>query len=812
MIILDDTLSLLEVTLTGAITTSQLDFVASYVDINQSTFEMTGILSNDGTTNSTTTVTAIAAPAATTSRQLKYLSVINTDTVAATVIVKFDNGTNERKIIEATLAVDDTLVYIDGAGWHTLDSSGNTKVTSTGGVTDHTALSNIGTNTHAQIDTHLALTDEHIDWSLTNAKNIHADNYTDTIYTHPNHTGDVTSTGDGATVISAGAVDIAMLANGVDGELITWDATGAPATVAVGTATHVLTSNGVGVAPTFQAAAGGGDPNFVGEDTSPSPVATGTDSLAMGVSADATFADSIAIGSNSQATASINNIAIGKAALADGANNNSIAIGANSDAGGGQGAIAIGGANSLGDGAAALASNAVVVGRYADGTGIACITIGSNALAGPNPANFGIAIGSHTDSSGSSSIAIGGATSDATSADATADNAISLGINTLADATEAIAIGDSADAGGVGCIAIGDTASAGTLSTNINCIAIGTLSLSDSTGDNNIAIGTNSQSTGTNSIAIGGSGIASFGAYAIATNSLAIGYDAYASSSTDIAIGSTATASGGNSICLGTGLASSDAAIAIGLAATASTGADAIAIGRNTDATGANSIAIGGHTTDASSADAAGTASIAIGSRADATTNFGIAIGYNAQSTASYAVTLGENVEASANSSMAVGRRSVAPNIGQFSHSANRISVDGDAQFSRFVCMNATTDAATNVFLNPDNQATNRMLLADTTLWTFDITITARQTGGAAGTVGDCYIKNFKGAIDRDGVVGNTALVGTTMETLIAQVTLAPTIAISADITLGALQIQVNGELNKNINWVAVVNLVEVVG
>jgi hypothetical protein len=37
------------------------------------------------------------------------------------------------------------------------------------------------------------------------------DTDTDTVYTHPNHSGDVTSTADGATVISAGAVDIAML-------------------------------------------------------------------------------------------------------------------------------------------------------------------------------------------------------------------------------------------------------------------------------------------------------------------------------------------------------------------------------------------------------------------------------------------------------------------------------------------------------------------------------------------------------------------------------------------------------------------------
>lgn len=75
--------------------------------------------------------------------------------------------------------------------------------------------------------------------------------------TNATHTGDVT--GATALTISAGAVDIAMLANGTDGELITWDAAGAPATVPVGTATHVLTSNGAGAAPTFQAPTGGGD-------------------------------------------------------------------------------------------------------------------------------------------------------------------------------------------------------------------------------------------------------------------------------------------------------------------------------------------------------------------------------------------------------------------------------------------------------------------------------------------------------------------------------------------------------------------------
>ena len=53
-------------------------------------------------------------------------------------------------------------------------------------------------------------------------------------------------------------VDVADLAAGTDGELITWDAAGSPTTVTTGTSTQVLTSNGAGAAPTFQDPAGGG--------------------------------------------------------------------------------------------------------------------------------------------------------------------------------------------------------------------------------------------------------------------------------------------------------------------------------------------------------------------------------------------------------------------------------------------------------------------------------------------------------------------------------------------------------------------------
>lgn len=88
---------------------------------------------------------------------------------------------------------------------------------------------------------------------LTNCTGTAAGLTAGTVTTNANLTGDVTSVGN-ATTIGAGAVDVAMLAAGTDGELITWDSAGAATTVAVGTAGYLLTSNGVGAAPAFKQA------------------------------------------------------------------------------------------------------------------------------------------------------------------------------------------------------------------------------------------------------------------------------------------------------------------------------------------------------------------------------------------------------------------------------------------------------------------------------------------------------------------------------------------------------------------------------
>ena len=75
-------------------------------------------------------------------------------------------------------------------------------------------------------------------------------------YAHPNHSGQVTSTADGATVIADNAVTLAKMASGTDGNLISYDTSGNPVAVATGSAGQVLTSAGAGAVPSFATPAG----------------------------------------------------------------------------------------------------------------------------------------------------------------------------------------------------------------------------------------------------------------------------------------------------------------------------------------------------------------------------------------------------------------------------------------------------------------------------------------------------------------------------------------------------------------------------
>lgn len=121
MIVLDATTKSLEVVLAAAVTTNQLPFVASFVDVTKIPYTPG---ENDGTTNGTAPVTIVSAPAASTQRDVSFVQIHNADTVAATVTVRYNNNSTTRTIIKVILAVGSQLIYTDADGWRVLDANG----------------------------------------------------------------------------------------------------------------------------------------------------------------------------------------------------------------------------------------------------------------------------------------------------------------------------------------------------------------------------------------------------------------------------------------------------------------------------------------------------------------------------------------------------------------------------------------------------------------------------------------------------------------------------------------------------------------
>ena len=102
-------------------------------------------------------------------------------------------------------------------------------------------------------------------------------------------------TWEGTAVASAyiadNAVTLAKMAGGTDGNLISFDTSGDPAYVATGTSGHILTSNGSGAAPTFQAAGSAATRDSLGLDTDDSPQFAG---INLGAASDTTLTRSAA--------------------------------------------------------------------------------------------------------------------------------------------------------------------------------------------------------------------------------------------------------------------------------------------------------------------------------------------------------------------------------------------------------------------------------------------------------------------------------------------------------------------------------------
>lgn len=131
MIILTNTTDKIDVVLAGVITTNQLRCMTSWRDITTTAYTPGRTVIN---TNSTTDVDISGSPAASTQRVIDFISIHNTDTVSATVTIKFDANGTEYILFKATIASGERIEYSDGNGFKVQTITGSVKTSQSQGT------------------------------------------------------------------------------------------------------------------------------------------------------------------------------------------------------------------------------------------------------------------------------------------------------------------------------------------------------------------------------------------------------------------------------------------------------------------------------------------------------------------------------------------------------------------------------------------------------------------------------------------------------------------------------------------------------
>ena len=220
-----------------------------------------------------------------------------------------------------------------------------------------------------------------------------------------------------------------------------------------GTNGQVLTTDGSGAVTFADAGGGGGDPDLYRDNASSAttPVASGTNAVAMGDTAVASGDNAFALGNDTDATG-LNSLALGKGAQA--VSTRCIAIGLNASASADR-AISIGnngnvvtatygtsiGSGSNGSGSTVAGSGAVALSnaRAGGSDSFAAIIANNTSSYGATGANS-IAMGKLAKATGAYSTAIGEST------EATASNSVCLGYYSQSTAQGSVAIGYDAQA------------------------------------------------------------------------------------------------------------------------------------------------------------------------------------------------------------------------------------------------------------------------------------------------------------------------------------------------------------------------------
>lgn len=202
------------------------------------------------------------------------------------------------------------------------------------------------------------------------------------------------------------------------------------------------------------------------------------------------------------------------------------------------------------------------------------------------------------------------------------------------------------------------------------------------------------------------------------------------------------------------------------------------------------------------SAKASGLDSVSLGKENTASGQCGFATGLNTQAQALCTATFGRESFASAAYAFAHGHNSSATQLGQYASAAGKFANDGDAQAVRFVVRNKTTNATpTTLFI--DGSST-RLAITSGKLLFANVLISGVKSDGSAAA---CYkrkvaIKNVGGTTS---LIGSVETIGTDIED-----NASTDVAITADNTNDALQINVTGITSETWRWVAVVEGLEI--
>jgi hypothetical protein len=243
-------------------------------------------------------------------------------------------------------------------------------------------------------------------------------------------------------------------------------------------------------------------------------------------------------------------------------------------------------------------------------------------------------------------------------------------------------------------------------------------------------------------------------------------------------------------------VASSAFAIAIGSYCTASGSIrGSYAIGHSSSATGVASTAVGDNAT------ASGQQSLALGSYPTASGIYATALQY-AFASGTYSFAHGYDAYAGGTSSVAFGHQVDADRGSMFAFANGRFAANGDAQSVFFVLRNKTTNnTATTLFLNG---SAARLTIPSGKVLSAVCRICGIKSDGSAvaNYVRRVVIKNVGGTTS---LVGSVETIGTDIED-----NASTDVAITADNTNDALQINVTGITGETWRWVAVVEGLEI--